>query len=292
MRIKESRSRKVFLFVNSVLMAFIALICIYPFLYVIFASFSDPGQFLQYNGFLAAPRGFSLAAYQEVFKKKEIVRGYGNTLLITFGGTALNIFLTALGGYFLSRKNVMLKTPIMFMILLTMYISGGMIPSYLNIRSLGLYQSYLALILPGAIGTTNMIIMRTSFAAIPDELEEAARMDGASHMTILFRIILPLSKATVAVLVLYYALGHWNDWFGPMIYLQGVPQKYPLQLILRNMLIDNQNINSASGGDDQFLIFEIMKYAVIVVSTVPMLIFYPFVQKYFEKGVMIGGVKG
>lgn len=167
-----------------------------------------------------------------------------------------------------------------------------MIPSYLNVRSLGLYQSYLSLILPGAISTMNLIIMRTAFEAIPDSLEEAARIDGASHLTILFKIIMPLSKATIAVLVLYYALGHWNDWFGPMIYLQGVPEKYPLQLILRNMLIDNQNINSAAGGDDQFLVFEVMKYAVIVVSTVPMLIFYPFIQKYFEKGVMIGGVKG
>lgn len=292
MSIKKSKSRRVFEVLNVALMIFIGLVCIYPFLYVVFASFSDAGQLLKFNGLLLGPKGFSIDAYKEVFKKGEIIRGYANTLLITFAGTALNILLTSMGAYFLSRKNVMLQQPIMILILITMYISGGMIPSYLNIRSLGLYQSYLALILPGAISTTNLIIMRTAFMSVPDSLEEAARIDGASHMTILFKIILPLSKATVAVLVLYYALGHWNNWFGPMIYLQGVPEKYPLQLILRNMLIDNQNINSASGGNDQFLIFEVMKYAVIVVSTVPMLIFYPFVQKYFEKGVMIGGVKG
>lgn len=277
---------------DYILMCLIALICIYPFLYVVFASFSDPGELLKFNGPLLAPRGFSLAGYQEVLKKPDIVRGYGNTLFITVAGTAVNIVMTALGAYFLSRKDVVLKGPVMLFIMITMYISGGMIPSYLNIRSLGLYQSFGALILPGAISTMNLIIMRTAFQAVPDELEEAAILDGASHLTILFKIVLPLCKATVAVLVLYYALGHWNDWFGPMIYLQGTPEKYPLQLILRNMLIDNQNINSASGGDDQFLLFEVIKYVVIVISTVPMLIIYPFIQKYFEKGVMIGGVKG
>lgn len=292
MHIKESKSRKIFMVFNVILMVIVGIISIYPFLYVVFASFSDANQLLKFNGLLLAPKGFSLAGYVEVFKKGEIIKGYANTLLITFAGTAINIFLTALGGYFLSRKNVMFKNVVMFMMLLTMYVSGGMIPSYLNVRSLGLYQSYLALILPGAISTMNLIIMRTAFESIPDSLEEAARIDGANHLTILFKIIMPLSKATIAVLVLYYALGHWNDWFGPMIYLQGVPDKYPLQLILRNMLIDNQNINSAAGGNEQFLVFEVMKYAVIVVSTVPMLVFYPFIQKYFEKGVMIGGVKG
>ncbi|MDD4849813.1 MAG: carbohydrate ABC transporter permease [Gemmiger sp.] len=292
MHIKESRSRKAFMVFDYVLMVAITLICIYPFLYVVFASFSDPAELMKFNGALLSPRGFTLAGYQEVFKKKDIISGYSNTILITVTGTVINIVMTALGAYFLSRRDVVLKVPVMIFIMITMYISGGMIPSYLNIRSLGLYQSYWALILPGAVSTMNLIIMRTAFQSIPESLEEAAILDGASHMTILFRIILPLSKATVAVLVLYYALGHWNDWFGPMIYLQGTPEKYPLQLILRNMLIDNQNINSASGGTDQFLLFEVIKYVVIVISTVPMLIFYPFVQKYFEKGVMIGGVKG
>lgn len=292
MHIKDSISRKVFNLFNTVLMLVIGLLCIYPFLYVVFASFSDANQFFKFNGFLIAPKGFSLAAYQEVLKHGEIIRGYANTLFVVFVGTALNIILTSMGAYFLSRKDIMLKKPIMIMILLTMYISGGMIPSYLNVRSLGLYQSYWSLILPGAVSTMNLIIMRTAFEGIPDSLEEAARVDGANHFTILFRIILPLSKATVAVMILYYGLAHWNDWFNPMIYLQGAPEKYPLQLILRNMLIDNQSLDSASGGNDQFLIYETMKYAIIVVSTLPMLIFYPFVQKYFDKGVMIGGVKG
>lgn len=292
MHVKDSVSRKIFNICNTMIMALTGMVCIYPFLYVVFASFSDANQFFRFNGFLLMPKGFSLAAYQEVFKHGEIIRGYANTLLVVFAGTALNILLTSMGAYFLSRKNVMLKKLIMMTILLTMYISGGMIPSYLNIRSLGLYQSYLALILPGAVSTMNLIIMKTAFESIPDSLEEAARVDGANHFTILFKIVLPLSKATVAVLVLYYGLAHWNDWFAPMIYLQGVPKKYPLQLILRNMLIDNQMLDSASGGNDQFLIYETMKYAVIVVSTLPMLIFYPFVQKYFDKGVMIGGVKG
>lgn len=292
MKIKESPSRKVFNVFNILLMLVIAVICVYPFLYVVFASFSDASQFFKHNGLLLHPLGFSLDAYKAIFKNSEILRGYANTLFIVVAGTSLNILLTALGAYFLSRKDVLLKKPIMIMILLTMYISGGLIPSYLNVRSLGLYQSFLALILPGAISTTNLIIMRSAFLAVPENLVDAARIDGAGHFTILFRIIMPLCKATVAVLVLYYGLAHWNNWFGPMIYLQGAPEKYPLQLILRNMLIDNQMLDSASGGSDQFLLFETMKYAVIVVSTVPMLIFYPFIQKYFDKGVMIGSVKG
>lgn len=227
MKIKESPSRKVFNVFNILLMLVIGFICIYPFLYVVFASFSDAAQFFQYNGVLLAPKGFSTAAYKEVFKNGDILRGYGNTIFVVVVGTALNIVLTALGAYFLSRKNVMLKKPIMMMILLTMYISGGLIPSYLNVRSLGLYQSYWALILPGAISTMNLIIMRSAFEAIPESLEDAAHVDGANHFVILFQIVLPLSKATVAVLVLYYGLAHWNDWFAPHDLLAGCTAEIP-----------------------------------------------------------------
>lgn len=288
---RKSQGKRVFDWVNGTLLLLLSVICLYPILYVIFASFSDANQFFRFNGFLYKSEGFSLSAYREVLKNKDILIGYSNTIFIVVVGVTLNIVLTALGAYFLSRKNVLWKNLIMGLILLTMYVGGGLVPSYLNIKDLGLFDTYGALILPGAISTFNLIILRTSFLSIPDSIEESARVDGASHFTVLFKIILPLSKATLAVLILYYGVGHWNAWFNAMIYLQD-PNKFPLQLILRSMLIQNQLIDSASGGDDQFLLFQTMKYAVIVVSTLPVLMLYPFLQKYFEKGVMIGSVKG
>lgn len=287
----EKQGNKIFGFINKSFLLILAGVCLYPILYVIFASFSNANLFFRFNGFLLKPLGFSLAAYKEVLKNKDILIGYSNTIFIVVAGVFLNIVMTALGAYFLSRKNVLWKNLIMGMILVTMYISGGLIPSYMNIKELGMFDTYWALIIPGAISTFNLIILRTSFLGIPDSIEESARVDGASHFTILFNIVMPLSKATLAVLVLYYGVGHWNSWFNAMIYLQD-PNKYPLQLILRTMLIQNQLVDSASSGDDQFLLFETMKYAVIVVSTLPVLMLYPFLQKYFEKGVMIGSVKG
>lgn len=186
----------------------------------------------------------------------------------------------------------MLKNFIMVLMLFTMYFSGGLIPSYITIKSLGLYNSLLALILPGAISTYNLIIMRTSFQGIPSELEEAAYLDGAGHLSIIWNVILPLSKAIIAVMVLYYGVAHWNSWFGASIYLND-RNKYPLQLILREILLQNDVSNMAgSSGGDEYSIAESIKYAVIIVATAPILCIYPFLQKYFVKGVMIGALKG
>jgi putative aldouronate transport system permease protein len=205
----------------------------------------------------------------------------------------LNIFLTLFAAYFLASKNVYFKKPVLFIILFTMFFNGGMIPNYLNIRSLHLYNTLWALILPGAISVYNTIIYRTAIEAIPDSLSESARIDGANDITVLFRIILPLVKPTTVVLLLYYGIGHWNSWFSASIYLQD-NYKLPIQNVLRAILIANSNIlNSAATENDKIDQFaETIKYAAIVITTVPVLCIYPFLQRYFVKGVMIGAVKG
>ena len=179
------------------------------------------------------------------------------------------------------------------MVVFTMYFSGGLVPSFLVVKGLGLYNSRLALIIPGAISTFNMIIMRTAFAGVPDSLEESARLEGASHLQILWKIMIPVTMPTIAVLILYYGVGHWNSWFSAAIYLRD-GSKYPLQLYLRQILIENQigDMSQTSASDDQALLAETIKYATIIVATVPILVLYPFLQKYFVKGVMVGSVKG
>ena len=208
-------------------------------------------------------------------------------------GLSLNLILTALGAYFLTIKGPILKTPITFMIIFTMYFSGGMIPSYLNIKDLSLLNSLWSLILPSAITTTNLIIMKSAFQSIPESLSESARLDGASYFQILIRIMIPLSKATMAVMVLYYGVARWNSWFPASIYLNN-SDLFPLQLVMRNVLnMANQMAGgTGAGADEMEQVVELIKYALIVVTTAPILALYPFLQKYFVKGVMIGAVKG
>ena len=224
-----------------------------------------------------------------------VLRGYLNTIYIVVVSVVLNLLFTSLAAYFLSRKNVYWQKYVMMMIVFTMFFSGGLIPSYLiNTKVFHLGDSYWAIILPTLINTYNLIIMRTSFSSIPDSLEESAKLDGAGHWTILFRIVLPLSKAVLAVMVLYYAVAQWNSWFSANIYLS-TRSKYPLQLVLREILISNDTTSMTAGGadaGDQQSIGETVKYAVIVTATLPILCVYPFLQKYFVKGVMVGAVKG
>ena len=214
-------------------------------------------------------------------------------LLLSAAQHLINIFLTLYTGYFMTSKKMMFKPVIQFLILFTIFFSGGMIPPYLNIRSLGLYNSLFALILPGAVSVYNSIICKTAIEAMPDSLMESAYIDGANDLTILFRIVAPLIKPTMAVLLLYYGVGHWNSWFNASIYLQD-NNKLPIQNIMRAILIANSNVlNSAAAENDQVNQFaEAIKYATIILTTVPVLCIYPFVQKYFVKGVMIGAVKG
>ena len=291
---KTSISRRVFLAVDAIIMILLMIVCLYPLIYVCIASVSDSIKLVANTGLLWKPLGFNLEAYRAVVKNPMAVSGYMNTVIVLVCGVTLNIFMTSLAAYFLSRRSeIMLKGPIMAMMIFTMYFSGGMIPGFINIKNLGLYNSLLALILPGAISTYNLIIMRTSFQSIPASLEEAAHLDGASHFSILWHIILPLSKAIIAVMILYYGVGIWNSWFPASIYLND-RSKYPLQLVLREILLQNDVSNMAqnAGVAESYSVSESIKYAVVVVATLPILCIYPFLQKYFVKGVMIGALKG
>jgi putative aldouronate transport system permease protein len=290
---KNSLSRNIFILFNTLFLGGLSLLCIYPVLYVLFASFSDSGRIMAHSGLLWAPLGFNWEAYRAVLKNPVIGSGYINTILVVGFGTLLNIVLTSLGAYFLSRKNVMLKNFIMIMIVITMFFSGGLIPFYLTVKNLGMYNTLLALIIPTGISTYNLIIMRTSFMAVPDSLEEAALIDGAGHFRVLTQVVIPLSKSIIAVMVLYYGVARWNEWFNAMIFLSD-RSKFPLQLVLREILIQNdtQAMTQGVSVTDGISVAESVKYAVIIVATVPILCIYPFLQKYFVKGVMVGALKG
>jgi putative aldouronate transport system permease protein len=293
MNIKRSKAEYIFGIFNICFLLFLTLITLYPFLYVAFASLSNPSNLASHSGLLLWPLGFNIDGYISVFKNPNIITGYTNTIIYVVVGTIINVFMTALGAYVLSRKGVMLRDTIMMMIVFTLFFSGGLIPNYLLVRSLGMFDTMWALILPGAISTYNLIIMRTSFAAIPDSLEESARIDGANDITILFKIVLPLSQAVISVMILFYAVAHWNSWFSAMIYLRN-RDAYPLQLFLREILINSStdSMITGSSGSDKEAISEIIKYCTIIIATLPIIAVYPFLQKYFTKGVMIGAVKG
>lgn len=294
-KIKTTTGEKVFNICNIIFMFLMMFVMFYPMWHVLCASFSDARLLSAHTGVLLWPEGYSVTAYKLMMKNPMILRGYGNTLFILVFGLLINMVMTCLAAYVLSRKNVMLNRPITIFIVFTMYFSGGLIPTYLNIKDLGLMDSLWAVIVPGAISTYNMIVLRTGFASVPESLEESAKIDGASALRILWQIILPLSKATVAVICLYYSVAHWNSWFNAMLYLNE-RELFPLQLILREILIQNDTTSMVTamdvGAGDSSFVSETVKYAVIIVSVVPILCVYPFIQKYFTKGVMVGAVKG
>lgn len=293
MVVNKSIGERIFDAFNVLLLTLLTIACVYPLLYVLFASVSDPLAIVSYRGILLRPLGLSFDAYRAVFRNPHIAIGYKNTLFVVVVGTTINIFFTSLAAYGLSRKNVLLKNIIMRGITFTMMFSGGLIPTYLTVRDLGLINSRFALILPSAISTWNLIIMRTSFQSIPDSLEESARIDGANDFVILFRIVIPLSTAVIAVMILFYGVHHWNSWFPAAMYIRD-REKYPLQLILREILIQQSTDSMLTdvSSEDKMPIGETIKYATIIVSTLPVLVIYPFLQKYFVKGVMVGAIKG
>lgn len=284
---------RIFDTVNAIIMILLCIVTLYPMYYVIVASFTENTYLVSHPGALFWPVGFNLGSYKLAFSHPLLLSGYKNILIVLCASLPINIILTLFCGYFLASKNVMFKKPILGIIMFTMFFSGGMIPAYLNVRSLGLYNSLWALILPGAMSVYNSIICRTAIEAVPDSLTESAYIDGANDLVIVFRIILPLIMPTIAVLLLYYGVGHWNSWFNASIYLQD-NDKLPIQNVLRAVLIANSNIlNSAAAENDKVNEFaEAIKYAAIVLTTVPVLCVYPFLQRYFVKGVMIGAVKG
>lgn len=290
---KRTRPEKVITVFNVLILLLVSFITLYPMLYVLFASVSDPVRLIRSKGILFHPLGFTTMAYKLVLNNRSILTGYLNTIFLITVGTLCNVSVTALAAYVLSRQRYMLKRFFNLIVVITMLFNGGLIPTYLVIKSYGLIDSRWALILPGLVTTYNLMIMRTSFEGIPFSLEESAKIDGASDFTVLIRIILPLSKAIIAVMVLFYGVGHWNSWFNAAIYLDD-RAKYPLQLILREILISNDvsAMGNELGANDQEMISENIKYATIAVATLPIMCVYPFIQKYFVTGVMIGSVKG
>ncbi len=296
--IKNTREDTIFNIVTIILLCIVLLIVAYPIYFVIIASISDPYMVL--NGDVTFyPRGFTLDSYKEIFKNSQIWTGYKNSMIYTFFGTILNVSLTMLIAFPLSRNYFSGRKFITGILLVTMYFTGGMIPTYLLIQSLNLYNTFWVMIFLGAVSAYNVIIARTFLEAnIPLELEEAAAIDGCSKLQFFFKFVLPLSKSVIAVLVLYYAIAHWNDYMRGLIYLQD-EERYPLQLVIRGILLETQvqNMDNATAEEltDMFRrtkLAEAMKYGIIIISTVPTLIIYPFIQKHFVKGVMIGSVKG
>ena len=293
MKVKESIGRRFFLKANNVFMIFMIFITVYPLAHVLFASLSNSNELLRHRGMLLYPLGFNLEAYKLVFKNPNILNGYIITIGVVVLGTVTNLIMTSIGAFVLSRQNLRGKGFLMAMVVATMYVSGGMIPRYLIIaNTLHLKDNFLALILPTAISTYNLIIMRTNFMQIPRSLEEAAKIDGANDLCIFIRVILPLSVPIIAVMALFYGVSHWNAWFDAMLFLRD-RSKYPLQLVMREILISNStNSMMQSGGDGAYEIGESIKYATIIITTIPILLVYPFIQRYFVKGIMIGALKG
>lgn len=282
---------KVFDIFNFVILGIIGFMMFYPMYYVFIVSISS-AEFISKAMVNIVPRGITFEAYKIVFQNAQIWKSYGNTVLYTVLGTLINVVFTAMCAYPLSRKDFFGRGPITILVTLTMFVGGGMIPLYLVVSNLKLLNTLWAIVLPPAISTYNMIVMRTSFSAIPDSLTESAYIDGANDIQILVKIILPLSKAILATMTLFYAVQHWNSYFSAMLYLND-QRKYPVQVIMRDIVIAGDF--SGQGGDigtNLNVIATNYKYSVIIISVIPILLVYPLLQKYFTKGVMVGAVKG
>jgi putative aldouronate transport system permease protein len=290
---RQSRGERAFNVVNIILLLGLVVVTAYPLIYVVFASVSDPSELIANRGALLRPLGFSLDAYRLVLQNPMIAIGYRNTLFYVVVGTAVNLVLTCLGAYALSRQNLLLRKPIMILIVFTLFFNGGLIPTFLLVgQTLQMQDTVWALILPTAVSTWNLIILKTAFESVPVSLEEAARIDGANDFTILWRVVLPLSLPAIAVVVLFYSVAHWNAYFNALVYIRS-RDLYPLQLVLREILITS-NLESMTTGvssGDTYQVGQTIKYATIVVATLPILLIYPFLQKYFVKGALIGAIK-
>lgn len=292
-KIRQSTGSRIFDIVNVIILFLFLLTTLYPFWYVVIVSFSD-GKAVLGGRVSIIPVGFTLDTYKVILKDSSILTSFKNTIIYTGLGTAINLFVTSMCAYPLSRPNLKGKGIFMKLIVFTMFFSGGMIPTYLVVYQLHLIDTIWAMVLPSAISTYNMIVMRTFFMGIPEELHESAELDGANDLQVLFRVVLPLSKPIMATMLLFYAVGHWNSYMDALLYLNS-KRLFPLQSILRNMVVDGQftDAQMSVGGGSSFTVIETtMKYATIVISTVPILMIYPFVQKYFVKGVMVGSLKG
>lgn len=294
MKIKKSFGERLFDGFNILFMLFMIVICAYPLLYVVFGSFSNAAELMKETGILWKPAGFSLEGYKFVLDNDDLYSGYLNSLFYIVVGTSLSVILTAFMAFNLSRPYLKHNGFIMKILIVTMFFGGGLIPTFLVVKTIGLYGSRWAVILTSLMSIYNMLVLRNAFAGVPYSLEESARIDGAGTFTVLFKIMIPLSMAAIAVQILFFGVGVWNSWFSAMIYLKD-RRKFPIQLILREILINGQtgaNSMSASTQEDVTGFSDVIKYATIVVTMVPILCVYPFLQKHFTKGVFIGAVKG
>ena len=292
--IRTPVGERIFYLVDDLLMIILCVLILIPLIHVLAGSFSDGASYMAHSGLLLWPLKPTLAAYQSVISNQNIWTGYRNTLFIVVVGTSLDMLFSLVAAYVLSRKDYMLKRFFNLMVVFSMYFSGGMIPFFLVVKGVGLYKSIWSLILPSLINVFNLVILRTAMLGVPDSLEESAQLDGANHLTILFRIITPLVLPSVAVVALYYAVSHWNSWFNAMLFIKD-RKYYPLQLILRNIIVTAEtSAGDMSLMDPNFVEppKQSIKMAVIVVATVPIMCVYPFLQKYFVKGVMVGALKG
>lgn len=293
--LKASVSDKIFQVINIIFLILILMITLYPLIFVLSASITEPVHLLKGEIWLF-PKGVTFESYMRVFRNKDILRGYGNTIKYTVVGTTVNLLMTIAAAYPLSRRDFYGRGVVTAMMVFTMFFSGGLIPRFLLVRDLGMYNSMWALILPGAVSVWNITIMRTFFqSSVPYEIQEAAMIDGCSNIGILTKVVLPLSMPIIAVMVMFYSVGHWNAYFNALIYLTD-RAKYPLQVILREILIQENMGDMASFIDEgiirQMMLAEGLKYAVVVVANLPVLMIYPVIQKHFTKGMLIGGLKG
>lgn len=298
-KVRRSREDVIYDTVIFIILTTIFLVVAYPLYFIIISSISDPTA-VAGGKVILFPVGINLRGYAEVFKDDRIVRSFINSLIYTFCGTLLNLAVTLPTAYALSRSKFCLKKFVTSFYLITMFLSGGMIPTYLVVQKTGLLDSMWGLIIPGALGVYNMIVARTFFQQnISEELYEAAEIDGCGHARFFFSIALPLSGAIIAIMVLYYGVGHWNSYFSALLYMQ-TESKFPLQLILRSILVQNEtqlnqsavSVVAREAIEKQRQLVELMKYSLIIISSIPVLVMYPFIQKHFVKGVMIGSVKG
>jgi putative aldouronate transport system permease protein len=293
---RQTMGEKVFSPFNHIFLLLTCIVSLYPIWHVAMASISDPVIVFSKRGFFLWPMGdVSFQGYKLVFSNPNITSGFINTLFYVGVGTALSMFLTILGAYVLSRKGLYWNRVVMKLIIFTMYFQGGLIPFFLMVKNMGLIDSRWSIILPIAVNTFNLIVMRTAFAGVPDSLVESAKMDGASEWRIIWVIAVPLAQATVAVIALFYAVRMWNEWFSPSLFITS-KNKYPLQLLLREILLKNDTKSmtqlGAVGQSQQESFRLLIKYCTIMVATLPVLLLYPFLQRYFIQGIMIGSVKG
>ncbi|WP_339185903.1 carbohydrate ABC transporter permease [Paenibacillus sp. FSL R5-0490] len=292
-RLYNSPAGKVFDIFNYVMLGILGILTVLPFLYIIGNSFATEAEITERSFFLI-PKVFSFSAYEYIFSSSTIFRSIGVSIFITVAGTLVNLFFTLTMAYPLSRSDFWGRNVMMNMVIFSMLFGGGMIPTYLVIRGLGLLDSYWALMLPGAISAFNLIVVKNFFQQMPPGLEEAARIDGCSDLGVLWRIVLPLSKPVIATFALFYAVGHWNNFFSALLYISD-SGKWPLQVMLRQIVLLSQaSVGDMANMDPNFVQppEQSIKMAVIVVGTIPILLVYPFLQKHFAKGVMLGSIKG